>query len=282
MATFHSGGTAINLRNANVGAILSTATSVERTDTNWSLVKEVGAEVDSINSFIGTGIVYDGGGLPVAGNFSTWIFDDYLPGGGVEGWVADGFTAAAHPLVMALQANDAKMLFGLILNGNDSIVGTENSDLLDGYRGDDQILGQDGNDRMFGNLGADRLFGGDGDDTLSGGLGKDRLSGDAGSDKFQFDAKLGAANADRVKDFDPSADVIQLAAKVFGLPKGDLAADAFVIGPAAADAGDRIVYDDATGRLSFDADGSGSGSGLQLFAILTPGLALSADDFRIV
>ena len=77
------------------------------------------------------------------------------------------------------------------------------------------MRGADGNDRLFGGLGADRLLGGTGNDLLSGGLGQDRLTGDAGADKFLFDARPGPINADRIVDFTPGSDVIQLAAKVF-------------------------------------------------------------------
>ena len=50
-------------------------------------------------------------------------------------------------------------------------------------------------------------------------------------------------------------------------PGGTLDANAFVIGNRAADADDRIVYDQATGRLLFDADGSGAGAAIH-FATL--------------
>jgi serralysin len=54
----------------------------------------------------------------------------------------------------------------------------------------------------------------------------------------------------------------------------------FLVGGAAADADDRIVYNSATGQLSFDADGDGAGAAI-LFATLAPGLALTNNDFIV-
>lgn len=46
------------------------------------------------------------------------------------------------------------------------------------------------------------------------------------------------------------------------------------------DAGDRIIYDAATGSTDFDADGTGA-SGMILFAHVTPGLALVNTSFVV-
>jgi len=62
---------------------------------------------------------------------------------------------------------------------------------------------------------------------------------------------------------------------------GTLAASAFRAGTAAGDSNDRIVYDTASGRLWFDADGSGAGAAV-LFATLTAGTSLTAGDFVII
>ena len=62
---------------------------------------------------------------------------------------------------------------------------------------------------------------------------------------------------------------------------GALNAAAFVIGAAAADGSDRIIYNAGTGALFFDADGTGAGAAVQ-FGWLTPGLALSASDFMVI
>jgi len=66
------------------------------------------------------------------------------------------------------------------------------------------------------------------------------------------------------------------------LASGGLAAGAFVVGTAAADANDRIIYDAATGNLYYDSDGSGAGAAL-LFATLDNAPAtLAASDFLVI
>lgn len=287
MATLFASGPALNTRTADVGTILTEATTIERNDFSWALIKEIGDDIDSLNQFMGSGIDYDVDGLPVVGTFTTWINDDYLPGGGVVGWAADGFSVAALPLATAVQANDARMLFSMILNGSDTITGTENGDLIDGYRGDDTIQGELGNDRLFGGQGADRLSGNEGNDVLSGGVGRDRLTGGEGKDKFLFDARFTPANADRITDFDPTQDLIQLSSKQLSassviLPVGVVADELFTVGAGATSGDHRIIYDDVAGRLYLDADGSADSFGLQLFATIAAGLELSAADFRVV
>ena len=78
------------------------------------------------------------------------------------------------------------------------------------------------------------------------------------------------------------ADKIALDDAVFaGLAPGALAGGAFALGGSAQEADDRIVYDAATGRLFFDADGNGAGAAI-LFATVTPGTGLSAGDFTVI
>ena len=62
---------------------------------------------------------------------------------------------------------------------------------------------------------------------------------------------------------------------------GTLAATAFRIGSAAADADDRIIYNNTTGALRFDSDGTGANAAIQ-FATLATGLALNNNDFVVV
>ncbi|MFT3956445.1 MAG: calcium-binding protein [Piscinibacter sp.] len=119
--------------------------------------------------------------------------------------------------------------------------------------------------------------------TLNGGSGNDTLTGGAGTDLFRFTtAPNAASNADRITDFSAADDTFQLDDVAFaGIgSSGALAAGAFRVGTAAADTTDRIVYDQASGRLYFDADGSGAGTAV-LFATVTANVVLSAADFII-
>ena len=65
-----------------------------------------------------------------------------------------------------------------------------------------------------------------------------------------------------------------------GLSAGALDGGSFVIGKAAVDAADRIVYDKNTGSLLFDSDGDGDAAAIR-FAIVSGGRPLAADDFLI-
>ena len=59
-------------------------------------------------------------------------------------------------------------------SGENSLLGTENRDLMFGEVGDDTLRGFAGNDVIYGGQGNDRLIGGGGSDTLLGGPGDDR------------------------------------------------------------------------------------------------------------
>ncbi|WP_314103236.1 calcium-binding protein [uncultured Stenotrophomonas sp.] len=66
--------------------------------------------------------------------------------------------------------------------GNDSLYGRGGDDVLSGGTGDDYLTGEQGNDSLDGGEGNDRLYGNDGDDLLMGGDGDDELYGDSGDD----------------------------------------------------------------------------------------------------
>jgi Ca2+-binding RTX toxin-like protein len=53
------------------------------------------------------------------------------------------------------------------------------------------------------------------------------------------------------------------------------------VGDRALEADDRVIYNQATGALSYDPDGSG-GAGAVRFAQLARGLALTFEDIAIV
>lgn len=126
------------------------------------------------------------------------------------------------------------------------------------------------------------IIGNAGANIIDGKGGADGLWGLGGSDTFFFSTALGPTNVDRIYDFDPIADTIRLDDAIFGgLSLGSLSPGAFALGPIAAQADDRIIYDPTSGKLYFDADGIG-GMAQVHFATLNAGLSLTAADFFVV
>jgi serralysin len=66
------------------------------------------------------------------------------------------------------------------------------------------------------------------------------------------------------------------------LASGGLPAGAFVVGTAAADADDRILYDTATGALFYDSDGTGAAAAIQFATLSSKPLTLAAGDFLVI
>ena len=120
-----------------------------------------------------------------------------------------------------------------------------------------------------------------GADTINGGGGSDVLIGGAGADRFAFTSALGSGNVDAITDFQVGTDRIGLASDVFAGVGTTLDAGEFVAGTAAGDADDRIIYNAASGQILYDADGNGSGAAV-LFALVTPGTALTAASFEVI
>ena len=136
---------------------------------------------------------------------------------------------------------------------------------------------------ILGNAGVNVISAMAGNDILNGRGGKDVLAGGAGANSFLFNTSLGAANVDRIIDFNVAADEIQVENSIFRAvgASGIISVDAFHIGAAAADAEDRIIYNKATGALSYDSNGTGA-QGIVQFATLPRGLALTRLDIEIV
>jgi Ca2+-binding RTX toxin-like protein len=154
---------------------------------------------------------------------------------------------------------------------------------LDGDAGNDVLRGGAAGDAISGSAGNDRLFGGGGDDTLVGGAGRDLLNGGAGADLFCYDVV--AHGNDTIQGFETGIDRIWIDASGFrgGLVEGiDLAATGrFVAGTVATAARGQFLYDDATGILAWDVDGTGARAA-RTVATLDPGAGLTAADFLIV
>ena len=154
------------------------------------------------------------------------------------------------------------------------ISGTQYDDLIVGSNGDDTINGGDG--------GNDILIGGNGNDILIGDKGNDTLIGGSGTDTFAFNSFN--EGIDRLDDFKATNELIQVTADGFGggLSIGSLKTSQFTLGASATTSTQRFIYNNITGALFFDQDGSASAFTQVQFAQLSAGLSLTKNNFAVV
>jgi Ca2+-binding RTX toxin-like protein len=186
-------------------------------------------------------------------------------------------------------ANALGTVENLTLTGITAVNGIGNAldNTIVGNDTNNTLVGGDGDDTLVGGVGADTLNGNADADALKGGVGKDTLAGGQANDRFVFDSAPIAANADTITDF---AQVVgsnndffmldNLAFPTLGAP-GAMNAALFFAGPAAHDANDRIIYNQANGQLLYDTNGNTAG-GVSLIATLTNKPMLTAADFVVI
>jgi Ca2+-binding RTX toxin-like protein len=151
--------------------------------------------------------------------------------------------------------------------------------------------------KLTGNLAVNILSGLAGDDTLDGGSGNDTLTGGDGNDTFIFSQGIkGNKNIDIVKDFVHEQDKIYLSADIFSkladavgfksgteplsLSKADTHYLVSTAKVKAVDVNSYLLYDTATGRLSYDEDGNGK-LAASSFVTLTGKPVITLDDLWI-
>ena len=163
----------------------------------------------------------------------------------------------------------------LILIGNKNRQGKGNglNNRLIGNKRHNRLQGLEGDDTLIGGKGNDILIGGNGEDSLIGGIGKDR---------FQFNSA--DEGIDLIDDFDVVNDTLVVSAAGFGggLVAGALLAEQFTIGSSAGDSSDRFIYNNLTGALFYDQDGSANNFTQVQIATLDSGLALSNNDVLVI
>lgn len=133
---------------------------------------------------------------------------------------------------------------------------------------------------LIGNVSNNILSGGAGNDTLDGSTGTNTLTGGIGNDNFKFTSM---GHTDTITDYNVTNDTIQLENAVFMAlaTTGTLLASQFRVGTQALDANDFIIYNNATGKLLYDADGEGAIAAIQI-AMLGLGLAMTNTDIMVI
>lgn len=147
------------------------------------------------------------------------------------------------------------------------------------FGGNDLLQGGHANDQMNGLKGNDVLRGYGGLDNLNGGTGRDVLTGGSFADQFVFNVAAGKTNADRITDFDVAEDHIVLDRSIYKTlgTEMELDPEQLAFGLRAAQSDDRLIYDQTSGRLWYDRDGTGTAKA-QLICTLSKATALTADD----
>jgi trimeric autotransporter adhesin len=142
--------------NMSTMGIADFATGTVTTSTAVLYRVTYGSDFDELS---GTGFTYTSGRLS-GGTISGWTR------GGSTAFTLSGLSYSGATFAGFVTANDPQGLLASILSGNDSLIGSAQSDFLLGYDGIDTLLG------------------GNGDDTIDGGLGADKLAGHAGNDVY--------------------------------------------------------------------------------------------------
>lgn len=168
----------------------------------------------------------------------------------------------------------------------DTLQGLGGADFLDGGDGNDVVRGGDGNDNLTGGAGSDTLDGGAGNDRLVGGVSADFLTGGTDGDIFTLDT-VGSPFPvwDVITDFSTADDTIWLkSAIVPGLALGALAANALVVASSNSftSADQRILYNTTSGRIFYDADGTGAGSSALIGELSNLPSSVLANDFFVI
>lgn len=157
------------------------------------------------------------------------------------------------------------------------LTGSNSANTIQGNAGANVVKGLGANDKLYGYAGNDVLYGGIGNDVLAGGTHQDL---------FVFDTMPNRlANRDVITDFRVADDTILLDNAIYTKigANGALKAGAFYgnVTGKAHDRDDRLIYEKDTGKLFYDADGTGSTAAVH-FATLGRSLAMTSKDFSII
>ncbi len=144
--------------------------------------------------------------------------------------------------------------------------------------------------QLIGNGFDQTVLGSRANDVIWGGAGHDTLTGNGGNDTFGFN-EAGAADSDTISDY-TGGDIIGLSAAVgtgffqgLATTSGGQTAgfdqNEFVNGTTATEAHAQILYNQASGQIFYDADGTGASAAV-LVATIGAGTQLANNDFTVL
>ena len=251
---------------------------------------------DQLNGEGGDDLLIGGDGNDIFGWVGSQGDDTLLGGDGNDSFQVFG-GGGGHAVIRGGEGVDSLMVFGDAVvdlaagsfstgAASGSVQGVENVSVFSSQGA-----------HVIGNAADNFIDGNNGDDTFAGGAGNDTLIGGPGNDTYVLDAAPGEANADflvfdkfttEVHGFD-EADRLALdndAMAALGATD-DFAADderffAAAGASGGAEADDRVVYDTDSGRLYYDADGSGAGEAQLIATLAVSALQLAANDISVI
>ncbi len=238
--------------------LLDSDKSTHLTRNSEALVVDVGADFtlslqgDGLRYVLQSGVLKD----VVGGRINSFIAAQ----NGSAVAIISGLDVSAEKLFNLYAQGKQNALLNLIYGDSDTIFGTEFGDLLQGRGGNDTI------------------YGGLGEDDLVGGAGRDRLLGGGDGDTFVFNAAPVRGAADVTDAYvEGDLDTLVFDNDAFARigPVGALSSTRIAFGTSAADANDRLIYSAASGRLWYDADGTGAKDQI-LVAIIAKDLLAAA------
>ncbi len=143
---------------------------------------------------------------------------------------------------------------------------------------------------LIGNGFDQTVLGSRANDVIWGGAGHDTLTGNGGNDTFGFN-EAGAADSDTISDYTggdiiglsaaPGTGFFQGLATTSGGQTANFDQNEFVNGTTATEAHAQILYNQASGQIFYDADGTGASAAV-LVATIGAGTQLANNDFTVL
>ena len=163
-------------------------------------------------------------------------------------------------------------------DGENSLIAIEN---IVGSNFGDRINGNNQSNSLRGGKGSDAIDGSGGDDFIVGGVGADTLTGGGGADNFVYLSP--SESRDTIVDFNSKLDLISVVSSAFSndLATGSLSESRFTLGLSATNSEQRFIYNNSTGELLYDVDGSGQRE-RQLLTTLENSPEISANNIAII